>query len=188
MNQTKKYLLELNEVELVRLARDGDAEAVGALYDRHQAQIFRYVWSRVDNQRLAEDLTGEIFTRMVVNLPKYRPSGIPFRAWLYRIAYNLIMDHYRTANGRHPLPLQHAHNLSHDGQNPSTIIETQLTIDRVRRALARLEPAQRDVVELRFLAGMSLREVAGTLDKSVAAIKSIQHRGLKALRAALQQG
>lgn len=188
MNQTKKHLLELNEVELVRRARDGDAEAVGALYDRHHEQIFRYVWSRVDNQHLAEDLTGEIFTRMVVNLPRYRLAGVPFRAWLYRIAYNLIMDHYRTENGRSPLPLQQAHNLSHDGQNPATIIETKLTIDRVRRALAQLDPAQRDVVELRFLAGMPLREVAATLDKSVAAIKSTQHRGLKALRLALQQG
>jgi RNA polymerase sigma-70 factor (ECF subfamily) len=161
--------------------------AVGELYDRHHEDIFRYVWSRVGDNGSAEDLTGEVFTRMVASLPDYRPRGVPFRAWLYRIARNLVVDHYRKEKGLDLVPLNHAEGLRGDGSDPDLMAERQLTLERVQRALARLDPSQREVVELRFLVGLSLREVALTLDKTVAAVKSLQHRGLTSLRAALRQ-
>ena len=160
-------------------------EAVGELYDRHHTRIFRYLWSRLRDPHLAEDLTGEVFVRMVRDLPRYRPRGIPFRAWLYRIAHNLAVDQQRL-QGRHPLvSLDDAESLHAEGQDPEARVERQITVERVERALETLDPTQREVIVLRFLVGLSLREAAAMLDKTVGAIKSLQHRGLVALRAAL---
>jgi RNA polymerase sigma-70 factor (ECF subfamily) len=162
-------------------------EAVGELYDRHHTRIFRYLWSRLRDPHVAEDLTGEVFARMVKDLPGYRPRGIPFQAWLYRIAHNLAVDHQRV-QGRHPLvSLDDAEDVRAEGQDPAAKVERQLTVERVESALEALDPIQRDVVVLRFLVGLSLREVAAALTKSVAAVKSLQHRGLVALRVALDE-
>jgi RNA polymerase sigma-70 factor (ECF subfamily) len=177
-----------SDADLVRRAQGGDVDAIGDLYDRHYMQIFRYIWSRVRNERQAEDLTGDVFVRMVTGLPNYRPTNVPFRAWLYRIARNLTIDHHRKTGRRDLVPLYHAESLSRGENEPPAMVERLLTAERVGRALEALDPLQRDVVTLRFLAGLSLREVAATVDKTVAAVKSLQHRGLAALRAALKEG
>jgi RNA polymerase sigma-70 factor (ECF subfamily) len=158
-------------------------EAAGELYDRHNVHIFRYVRSRVHDAQTAEDLTGEIFLRMVANLPAYRSRGVPFRAWLYRIARNLVVDHHRAEGSQVVVPLQNAHDLSEEGNDPASTVEQELLLERVQRALDRLDPAQREVVVLRFLVGLPLREVALVLDTTVAAVKGLQYRGLIALRA-----
>ena len=180
-------VLDASDAELVGCAQAGDVNAVGELYDRHHIHIFRYVWSRVQDHRLAEDLTGEIFAHMVASLPGYRPLGVPFRAWLYRIAHNLVVDHYRKQSSHVLVPLHCAEGLSADGGNPAAIVEHRLTMERVRQALAGLDPAQREVVALRFLVGLPLQEVALTLGKTITAVKSLQHRGLVVLRGALKQ-
>jgi RNA polymerase sigma-70 factor (ECF subfamily) len=162
-------------------------DAIGELYDRHNESIFRYLWSRVYDDDWADDLTGEVFTRMVAKLPDYRVTGVPFRAWLYRIAHNLVVDHHRKEGNRVILPLQQAEDLREDGNNPVAIVERQLTLERVRDALVQLDPSQQQVVVLRFLLGLPLREVALILQKSVAAVKSLQYRGLVTLRAELKQ-
>lgn len=171
---------------LVRRAQDGDLTAVGALYDQHHQLIFRFIWSRVQDQAIAEDLTGELFTRMVIALPDYRANGVPFRAWLYRIARNLITDHHRKYGGRQAVDLAETAELSTEQDDLMQMVEAKLTAEKVRHALERIDPAQREVVELRFLVGLSLQEAAETLDKTVASVKSLQHRGLKALRGSLQ--
>jgi RNA polymerase sigma factor (sigma-70 family) len=107
-------LQNINDAELIKRAQNrrgkptAGAEAVGELYDRYQESVFRYIWSRVSNPQLAEDLTGDVFTRMVVNLPKYRYTGAPFKAWLYSIARNLVIDNYRKASSRNQLPIEKA--------------------------------------------------------------------------------
>jgi RNA polymerase sigma-70 factor (ECF subfamily) len=177
-----------SDADLVKRAQGGDVDAIGKLYDRHYMQIFRYVWSRVRSERQAEDLTGDVFVRMVTGLPNYRPTNVPFRAWLYRIARNLTIDHHRKTERRDLVPLYHAERVSGGENELSTIVEHRLTAERVGRALGALDPLQREVVTLRFLAGLSLREVAATVNKTVAAVKSLQHRGLAALRVALKEG
>ncbi len=183
------------DLELVKQARRGDGQAAGLLYDRHQEAIFRFVWSRVGHRQAAEDLTGEVFSRMVGSLPSFNDQGVPFRAWLYRIARNLLTDTFRQENRRATVPLEQ---MEHDPSRraaavhssaPSLemIAEMTLTLEKIRGALAAIDPRQREVVELRFLAGLSLQEVADALDESVAAVKSLQHRGLQALRAALPE-
>lgn len=180
-------MLAANDAELVARAQGGDVDAVGELYDAHHEHIFRYVWSRVRDKQLAEDLTGETFTRMVGNLAGYRLTDVPFRAWLYRIARNLIADHYRTENGRTALPLSYAENMGSGSSHPSPIVEQKLVLERVQEALAQIDPLQREVILLRFVTGLPLQEVALALDKTVAAVKALQHRGLKSLRVVLQQ-
>jgi RNA polymerase sigma-70 factor (ECF subfamily) len=161
--------------------------AVGQLYDRHYTRIFRYLWSRLRDPQIAEDLTGEVFTRMVRDLPKYRSRGVPFQAWLYRIAHNLAVDHHRASRRHESVPLYYAEGLNAQEHDLTAEVERKLTVERVAAALEILDPVQQEVVVLRFLVGLSLREVAVALDRTVAAIKSLQHRGLVALRAALQE-
>ena len=178
---------DVSDADLVRRAQGGDVNAIGELYDRHYTRIFRYLWSRVRDERLAEDLTGEVFSRMITHLSSYRSKGVPFQSWLYRIAHNLTVDHCRKEGQHHLVPLYYAEGLERGKRDPVSIVEGQLTAERVEKALCQIDPIQQEVVVLRFLAGLSLREVAATLNKTVAAIKSLQHRGLVALRAALEE-
>jgi RNA polymerase sigma-70 factor (ECF subfamily) len=177
----------MDDAELVQRAKHGDSDAIGKLYDRHQPHIFRFVWSRVQHQQTAEDMTGEIFTRMVANLSGYTDTGLPFRAWLYRIARNLIIDHFRQHGQRTLLPLTEAETMSEPMEHLDTLVQQKITANSVEQALDRIDPEQRDVVVMRFLAGLPLKEVALSLNKTVPAVKSLQHRGLHALRIALQQ-
>jgi len=176
----------MDDAELVRLAQQGNSHAIGTLYDRHQPHIYRFVWSRVRHQQTAEDMTGEIFTRMVTNLSGYQITNIPFRAWLYRIARNLIVDHFRQHGERLPLPLDAVENMTEETDSMDSLLQQKITVEYVEQALDRIDPEQREVVVMRFLVGLPLKEVALTLDKTVPAVKSLQHRGLAALRMALQ--
>ncbi len=173
--------------ELVTRAQAGEADAIGRLYDQHHTEIFRYLWARVGERPLAEDLTGEVFIRMLTGLPRYRPSAAPFRAWLYQIARNLLIDHYRKIGKRTMVSLSHAETIKDGTPELVTLIDQRLTMERVHRALTRLDEAQREVVTLRFLSGRSLQEVAQTLNKTENAVKALQHRGLATLRQVLNQ-
>jgi RNA polymerase sigma-70 factor (ECF subfamily) len=133
-------------------------------------------------------MTGEIFTRMVTNLSGYQDAGLPFRAWLYRIARNLIVDYFRQHGERLPLSLDAAENISEETDSMDSLLQQKITIEYVEQALDQIDPEQREVVVLRFLTGLPLKEVALTLNKTVPAVKSLQHRGLSALRVALQAG
>lgn len=170
--------------DLLALAQQGDVQAIGALYDQHHAALFRYLWARVGERQIAEELTGDVFMRMLAALPRYRPSVVPFRAWLYRIAHNLLVDHYRKEKA--DLPLQAVEGLNGAG-DPAGIVEQQLTLERVHQVLATIDEQQQTVVALRFLSGLSLAETAAVLDKSESAVKALQHRGLVVMRRALAQ-
>lgn len=181
---------ELSDAELVERAQGGDVAAVGELYDLYHQDFYRFAWSRLGDRQAAEDLTGELFTRMVKNLNSYRLRDVPFRAWLYRIARNLVVDYHRKHGRYRQVSLEQAENaaqsLGEDGHSPypESAVENQLTLDQVREALESIDESQREVVVLRFLAGLSLKETADTLQKSVPAVKSLQYRGLAALRTA----
>ena len=181
---------ELSDAELVERAQGGDVAAVGELYDLYHQDFYRFAWSRLGDRQAAEDLTGELFTRMVKNLSSYRLGDVPFRAWLYRIARNLVVDYHRKHGRYRQVSLEQAENvvqsLGEDGRSPypESAVENQLTLDQVREALESIDESQREVVVLRFLAGLSLKETADTLQKSVPAVKSLQYRGLAALRTA----
>lgn len=177
-------MADLPRPDLVTLAQGGDVQAIGALYDQHHQALFRYIWARVSERQTAEELTGDVFMRMLAALPRYRPSVVPFRAWLFRIAHNLLVDHYRKESGRVALSLQSAEGVSDEG-DPAFLVEQKLTVERVHQALAVVDEPQRSVIALRFLSGLSLEETAAVLDKSESAVKALQHRGLATMRRAL---
>lgn len=177
----------LSDAELVKRAQAGNHEALTTLYDRHYTQIFRYVRARIFDTHLAQDLVGEVFLKMVGHLPDYRMTGVPFSAWLYRIAHNHVVNHIGRKESQYKhMPVEMADSMDSRRDNPDVVVERKLQLEEVQQALTRIDETQREVIILRFLLGYSLIEVAEMLDKSVAAVKSQQHRGLRALEVTLR--
>ncbi|MBI5958086.1 MAG: sigma-70 family RNA polymerase sigma factor [Chloroflexi bacterium] len=164
---------------LIERAQQGDDNAVALLYRRYVSAITRYIAYRVSDNAVVEDLTAEVFLRMVESLPGYRFTGAPFEAWLYRIAAARVSDHYR-ARQRHPQ--EALTEALHDGHKPLEItLQDQQELDELRAALHELSEEQQTILLLRFVERKSHGEVALIIDKSVRAVATIQHRALKRL-------
>jgi RNA polymerase sigma-70 factor, ECF subfamily len=170
--------------DLVRRAMSGNEAALGELYECCYGPIYRYVSYRVRDTPAAEELTSEVFVRMVIGIGSYRDRGRPFLAWLYTIARNLVTD-YRRRQGRYePVPLGEAYEAS-DDHSPTRQAERQQTRDQLAAALDQLTEDQRQVILLKFVEAMSNAEVAAILGKGEGSVKSLQHRALAALRKVL---
>ena len=165
--------------EVVRLAREGDSAAMTELYEHYRSRIYGYLFYRVGDTHQAEDLTAEVFLRVVEKLPGYRFQAIPFQAWLFQIARNLAIDHYRKTNA-HPMVELDA-NLITNHESPEQATERSMIARQLKQALERLTTEQCDVIVLRFLVGMPVQQVAETLNKSEGSVKALQARGLEAL-------
>jgi RNA polymerase sigma-70 factor (ECF subfamily) len=174
--------VEMNR-DLVRSAQRGSVAAVRQLYLNHHRRIYRFIWSRVYDPNLAEDLTGEVFMRMLKNLSTYEERSFPFHAWLFRIARNLIADHFRKQASRTDVPLDEIAGKQAENKSLEDMAEQTLKLELVQQSLEQINPQEREVVELRFIAGLSLKETAQAIDKTVSAVKALQHRGLVSLRA-----
>lgn len=166
--------------ELIRRAQDGEPNVVGELYEQYQRGIYRYLYYRIGDLQTAEDLTSEVFLRMIEKLPNYSGRSLTFQAWLYQIARNLSIDHYRRMSVRKNVQLVDEYPES--GDEPLEMIVKELTSEKLYHALVKLPDNQRDVVVMRFVVGMPVREVAQSLHKSENSIKGLQRRALKALR------
>jgi RNA polymerase sigma-70 factor (ECF subfamily) len=173
------------ETTLIARAQEGEDAAVGELYDRYREQVFQYLYYRVGDSQTAEDLTAEVFLRAMEALPRYRSQGTPFRAWLFQIARNLAVDHYRRAGRRRHVVL--TDRIPHQGATPEESVESRLTSARLYRALQRLKDSQREVIVLRFVVDLPIAEVAQALGRSEDSVKGLQRRGLKVLRQTLQK-
>lgn len=174
-----------DEKQLIRDAMGSHgAESFGTLYDRHHQRIYRYVYLKVTHREEAEDLTHQVFLSAWQNLKTYRFQGLPFSSWLYRIARNKIIDHYRTRQTHEPLERADALLVSAP-ENLTDRTDAALDMERIRAAIRRLPADQQDVVIMRFVSDMPYRDVAAALQKTEGAVKVIQHRALKKLREAL---
>lgn len=180
-------LPEPSDAELVSLAQAGDVNAVGELYDRHQSRIFRYVRARIFDNQTAQDVTGDVFLKMVSSLHSFRNGQAPFSAWLYRIAHNHVINHGQKQVRIRPAQELLVNDTATVRWDPAQIVESESQFDRLAEALEHLEETQREVLVLRFLSGLSLHDVAAALDKSVASVKAIQYRGLKSMRGLLKK-
>ncbi len=165
--------------ELVLLAKAGDAEAFGQLYETYLDRIYRYIYFRVTDEQTAEDLISQVFTKAWENLDRYQPSGRPFIAWLYTIAHNTVIDHYRTR--KDTVAIENTISLASDAPSPHEQVELHFESDNLRAALQTLTPEQQQVIVLKFIAGMSTDEIARHLHKSAGAIRALQMRALQAL-------
>ena len=177
-----------DEFRLIQLAQRGDAEACAALYSRHYDAVYRYCYYRVGDVNLAQDLTGEVFVRMVDNLEMFKVRGRPLLAWLYTIARNLVNDAHRSQGRATHLPLNEAAMLSMDDEGELTRrVERRLQADCLAAALKYLTEDQRQVILLKFMEGLNNAQVAGLLSKTEGAVKSLQHRALGSLRRAIER-
>lgn len=172
-----------DEQEWIQRAKDGDKEAVGILYDFYVQSIYQYISYRVDSDSTAEDLTSEVFLRMVIKLPEFKYTGAHFGSWLFRIASNLIADHFRkdyreTASVLDEYPVR-----SGDDVFAQVSLREERAI--LREALSTLSEEHQTVLIMRFMQGLSHADVASTVGKSVAAVRVLQYRALKALGDAL---
>lgn len=168
---------------LVLRAVNGDAAAFTALYDQLYDRVYRHVYYRVGRVEDAEDLTQQVFLQAWRALRRFRPSGSPFIAWLFTIAHNLVVNHYRRHRMTQQLPDEMAAWRT-DG-NPDH--DRRLEQDRVRQAIRRLKPDQQQVVIMRFLEDLPHRDIAAALGKSAANVRVIQHRALQELRQILER-
>lgn len=170
--------------ETIAAAKRLEPVAVAAIYDAFADPIYRYVSFRVRTPEDAEDLADQVFLKMIEALPAYDDRGLPFAAWLYRIARNLIVDRYRRS-GRDPVPLSEG--LEAEGSHADPFAAAAGNLDRaaVRAALGSLTEEQRQVVVLRFIEGWDVDEVAQAMGRKPGAIHALQHRALAALQRAL---
>jgi RNA polymerase sigma-70 factor, ECF subfamily len=172
------------DAELVRRARDGDESALVEIYDQCQAPVYRYVYYRVGDAALAEELTAEVFVRVVGKIGTIREQGRPILAWLYVVARNLVTDHRRRQGRVAHLPLDESMAAGEEGQ-PAAVAEVRELEVQLRAALDALTEPQRQVILLKFMEARSNAEVAEILGKDLGSVKSLQHRALAALRRVL---
>ena len=168
------------DTELINRAQQGDVAVITALYDAYHVSIYRYLYYRVESREAAEDLTSEVFLRMLRFISNFHPPASSFQSWLFQIARNLAIDHHRKMKVRDHLPLED--HLVAGGEHLDAAAERRLANDTLRAALAKLSEEQRDVILMRFIAGMPIAHGAKALHKSEDSIKGLQRRALTALR------
>ena len=175
----------VDEGQLIKRAKSHDARALSDLYRRHADAVFRYVYYRVGDREVAEDLVGEVFVRALEGLPAYQDTGTPFEAWLYRIAHARVVDYYRRQKVRRAAPLDESLTSSEE-PDLSQLAAQRDDVLRVWNAVRHLTDDQQQVISLRFIAGYSTAEVASVMCKTEGAIRALQHRALASLRRLLE--
>jgi RNA polymerase sigma-70 factor (ECF subfamily) len=170
----------LLEVRWIQSAIAGEAEAFARLYETYVDQVYRFIFYRVGDDQTAEDLTSQVFFKAWDSLDRYQLRGLPFGAWLLRIARNAVIDHYRTFKETTPLePTAVA--WPDPAANVDQEVERRLEAAWLRSVLRQLTEDQRQVLTLRFIEGLSTQEVAQVMGKREGAIRALQMRGLQAL-------
>ena len=165
-------------VALVERSKRGDAEAFGALYDRFQPEIVRYLAHRVGDVHAAEDLAQQVFLKAWQAVPRYEHRGVPFRAWLYRMAHNQMVDYFRR---RRPTTGLDGIDVPEDGEAEQRVLVREVH-EQLEQALIRLSEDHRRVLVLRFLMEKSAREIGEIMDRKEVTVRGLQMRALQALR------
>ena len=170
-------------MDIVARAQGGDADAFGELYDRYVDVVYRYIYYRVSNVSLAEDLTSETFIRALRRITSYTWQGRDFGAWLVTIARNLIADHFKSGRYRLEVATSDLVEAGADGreEGPENEVLTAITNDALLEAVKSLGAEQQECISLRFLQGMSVAETAAIMGKNEGAIKALQYRAVKSL-------
>lgn len=175
-----------DDQDVLERARRYDREALAQLYDRNAPRIYAYLYRRVGNAQIAEDLTGDVFVRVLEAVRARKSWKVSFQAWLYRIAHNVVVDWYRGTGGQNFQDIDEgvveatARAQGADGTEP-------WSREELRSALRDLTATQQEVLVLRFGEGLKVREIAEVLDKSVGAVEALQHRALAALKERLEE-
>lgn len=170
-----------DESALVERAKK-DPAAFGELYERYASKIYNYIYYRTGNEHEAEDLTARVFFRALSRLPTYVDRGLPFSAWLYRIAHNLVANWHRDQSRRKVIPLDELALHSLRSEAPESLAESRETEDFLLNSIRRLPAERQQLLILKFVEQMSNAEIGAIMNRSEGAIKSLYHRTLLSLR------
>ena len=171
------------EEKLIKKAQQGESESFGLLYDQYFSAIYRFVFLKVSNQTDAEDLTQQVFLKAWKNIGSYKSQGFPFSSWLYKIAHNTVIDHYRTQKIHVDLETVVDQAIANWSNEDRT--NEMLNLEIVQVSIKKLESEQQTVLIMKFTNELSNKEIAHTLNKSEGAVRVIQHRALKKLKGLL---
>lgn len=171
---------------LVKGAQDGDTASFAALYEHFYDKIHRYVSFKTGNANESEDIVEDVFLKMLESIGSFRWQGYPFSSWLFRIAHNLVVDHFRKKGRRKQVSLEDVSGLvGSTSQDMDGRLDLKVTFLKVQDAMSELTALQREVISLRFAAGLSIMETAEAMGKKENAVKALQHAAIKKLRAIL---
>jgi RNA polymerase sigma-70 factor (ECF subfamily) len=153
---------------------------LASLYEEYFDRIAHYIYVRIGDKSEAEDLAGDVFLRALESLKSYKERGIPMQAWLFRIAHNVSVDYLRKKGRGTTVPIEGATITT--GEDPAALAEQNIKMEKVRDAMQKLTPEQREVVRLRFFGGLSSKEVGAILRKSDGAVREMQRAAVERLR------
>ncbi|GAB4519399.1 MAG: sigma-70 family RNA polymerase sigma factor [Anaerolineae bacterium] len=176
---------ELADQELVELAKT-DQNAFGELYERYVTKIYNYIYYRTSNAQDAEDLTARVFYRAMGHIENYVDKGVPFQAWLYRIAHNLVANWHRDRGRRKIIPLDEFVAASLRSEAPDRQTEDQEEQENLMRAIRQLPTERQQLLILKFVERLSNAEIGEIMGRTEGAVKSLYHRTLIALRDEMQ--
>jgi RNA polymerase sigma-70 factor (ECF subfamily) len=176
---------ELSDQDLVGRAGEGDASAYGCLYDRYIDQIYRYVYFRVRDKAEAEDLTEMTFLKTFELIQQDGSKIVYFKAWIYRTAHNLVIDHYRTR--KQPAALEDVIDMHDPEPLPETVVLSGENEALLHRMIGMLEAVQQQVITCRFINGLSYEETARIMGIKTGNVGVLQYRALKKLRSLLHK-
>ena len=172
------------DAALVRAAQSGDARAFGELYERYRQPLYRYCLARSESPHEAEDLVSDVFLKAMESLARYRDQGLPFIAFLYRVARNAAIDRSRKNKGSSLFEMTVEPRSATDVEGDAARSQE---LDAIFRAMRKIKPEYREVILLRFVEGYSAADVAKLLDKAEKAVWNLQQRGLERLRGELRR-
>jgi len=178
-------MLDGEEKLIILDAIGGKASAFGLLYDKYNGQIYRFIYLKVSHREEAEDLTHQVFMNAWQNIKSYKIQGFPFSSWLYQIARNQVIDHYRTK--KETLDIENVEEPMTVGTSLDEKLHLNMEIDLVKNAISKLTQEQQDVIILRFIDDLSPKETAAALKKPESTIRVLQHRAIKNLQKILQK-
>lgn len=174
-----------DEMTLLARARALDDEALAEIHDRYYEPIFRYIVFRVSNQQVAEDLTSEVFVRLLSALRDHTAPQNTIRGWLYGVAFRVVNDFHRKQYRREEVQLNDG--IASDVSEPLETVAKHLNWRELRAAMATLTESQREVIALRFGQEMPIRDVAQLLGKTEGAVKQLQARAIASLARTLKE-
>ena len=173
-----------NEAELAQRASKHDQAAFAELYNAYVEKIYKYIYYKVGNAPDAEDLCEQVFLKAWEAIGRYTWCGYPFSSWLYKLAHNVVVDHYRTR--REAVPLDTAFATSDEPVDPDTSLQQMVEAAELRDAINQLTAEQRQVIALKFIEGYENTEIAQMMNKKEGAIRALQYRALRSLQGILE--
>lgn len=175
-------MVSFSEEEALLKAMQGDKAAFGALYDKYAGRIYNYIYYRTGSQQDAEDLTSRVFFRAMRHITSYTDRGVPFSAWLYRIAHNLVANWHRDSSRRQEVELEDGYRASKGEEYPEVALLESEEQGALIQLIRNLPEERQQLLILKFTEHMSNAEIGQIMDRTEGAIKSLYHRTLLALR------